>query len=502
MKKALGFCLFVALFVSGSWARKHPVPLDAKTDSAKCLECHQDKTKGAVVHSAVPMGCLSCHEVRIIKSRDKQHEDITRVKLIKASPTSQCLSCHEDLKGGPGKSKTHAPVTRNCLTCHEAHVSANKGLLVKTAAGDKKENLCLQCHDQGVNVAKGGSRHAALDMGCDSCHSTHKIGAPDKRENQFHLTQDSPALCIACHDPKEDTLKKAHHNQPIDKADCLTCHDPHQSNKPKLAQRFQHAPFASGECETCHAAAKDGKVVLTNADSRALCVTCHAEQAEQMQKATVQHPGAQGECIACHSPHASRSDRLLSPDPVKICENCHSEQAQLHKTAPFLHPAAFRDGCFTCHSGHGGQRPKLLRAEGNALCLECHSPRRSPKYDAATGTVSIFNGAVRMPGDYFARLPMLGLLNMDTAGHPTAGHPVTAAIDRGDPDKKRPMTCMSCHKPHAGASTRMFVTDTATSMPLCGRCHHGEIGGVPDAAGNPSGTPSPAPAGKSKRKKK
>ncbi len=28
-------------------AAQHPVPLDPKTDSAKCLECHEDKGKGA-----------------------------------------------------------------------------------------------------------------------------------------------------------------------------------------------------------------------------------------------------------------------------------------------------------------------------------------------------------------------------------------------------------------------------------------------------------------------
>ena len=57
MKKALGFCLLVAMFVSGSWAAKHPVSLDAKTDSAKCMECHGDKSTGAVVHPAGKAGC-------------------------------------------------------------------------------------------------------------------------------------------------------------------------------------------------------------------------------------------------------------------------------------------------------------------------------------------------------------------------------------------------------------------------------------------------------------
>ena len=91
MKKALGLGLFVALFVSGSWARNHPVPLDAKTDSAKCVECHVEKTKGKAVHSAIATGCLSCHEVRVNK-------DVTRVKLITATPVALCITCHADKK--------------------------------------------------------------------------------------------------------------------------------------------------------------------------------------------------------------------------------------------------------------------------------------------------------------------------------------------------------------------------------------------------------------------
>src|SRR6516164_153448 len=55
-------------------AGEHPVPLDPKSDTAKCLECHEDKGKGAHVHSAVALGCTSCHELRVTKNA-------TRVKL-------------------------------------------------------------------------------------------------------------------------------------------------------------------------------------------------------------------------------------------------------------------------------------------------------------------------------------------------------------------------------------------------------------------------------------
>ena len=40
-------------------AAQHPVPLDPKADRSKCLECHEDKGKGAHVHSAIQMGCTS-----------------------------------------------------------------------------------------------------------------------------------------------------------------------------------------------------------------------------------------------------------------------------------------------------------------------------------------------------------------------------------------------------------------------------------------------------------
>jgi len=489
--------LAVVFFSTSLFAAKHPIPLDPNTSADKCIECHADKTQGAYVHSAMSMGCMACHEIRVIKSHDKKHEDITRVKLIKATATGQCLTCHEDMKGSADKSTVHAPVTRNCLTCHDPHNSKYKNQLLKPAEGGKDENLCLQCHIQGLNVPKDGSRHAALDMGCATCHITHKIGEKDKRENQFHLVKDAPALCKDCHDPTDAALKKAHHNQPFGNADCLGCHDAHQSYKPKLAQLFRHAPFESGDCDTCHAEAKDGKVVLTTNSSRDLCVTCHDEQAKQIANAKAPHPGAQGECIACHSPHASQFDRLLK-DPVKVCESCHPLQAEMHRTKGRLHAAAYRDGCYTCHNGHGGENPTLLRAEGNRLCLECHSPNRRPRFDPATGALTIFNGAVRLRRDYFTSLPPLDLQAGDVMGHPLAGHPVLATIDRSDPEKKRPMTCLSCHHAHAGAFPNMLVTDTNSSMPLCGRCHNAAAPPPPNAITN---TPVPTqPAGKKKKK--
>jgi hypothetical protein len=94
-------CLVVILFIAFVLARPvfadiHPVPLDKNTDSAKCLECHEDRPKGKRPHCDHD-GLHIRHEVRV-------NRDATYVKLTKATVVP-CASSHEDkdakmIKGG------------------------------------------------------------------------------------------------------------------------------------------------------------------------------------------------------------------------------------------------------------------------------------------------------------------------------------------------------------------------------------------------------------------
>ena len=112
---------------------------------------------------ALPLS-MSCHEVRVNK-------DVTRVKLITTTPYGLCLTCHADKNAEEIKGTVHSPAVRDCLKCHDPHVADNKDQLLKATVGDAKENLCLTCHKTGLNVPEKGSRHAALDMGCQTCHA-------------------------------------------------------------------------------------------------------------------------------------------------------------------------------------------------------------------------------------------------------------------------------------------------------------------------------------------
>jgi len=460
---------FILICVPKMFAGTHPVPLEKNADSSTCIACHEDKTKGKAVHSAIAMGCTSCHEVRV-------NRDVTRVKLITTTPVALCLTCHAEKNAEQAKGLVHSPAVRDCLKCHDPHSSDNKNQLLKPAAGaTANENLCLSCHTTGMNVPDKGSRHAALDMGCDTCHTTHKVGERGSREFDFHLTKNTPALCVDCHDPKDANLQKVHQNQPFGTADCVTCHDPHQSAAPKLMAKFMHPPFADKTCEVCHAPAKDGKVVLTQANAKSLCVTCHDDKAKQIESAKVQHPGAAGDCTDCHSPHASKSPGLPKTDPVNICLGCHADQAEQAKKAVH-HQPAFGQGCATCHEPHGGERPKLLRAQGNSLCLECHGPDSQPQQLEAEHVLTIFGGKVKLPDDYYKKNKVAILPLKYGLGHPVNYHPVQDVMDPTNITKvKTQINCLTCHQPHSSAKAGLLVKDQENNMAFCDTCHKNRV---------------------------
>jgi len=465
---ALVCFLVVIVFAGRVDAAQHPVPLDPKADPSTCIACHEDKTKGKAIHSAIAMGCTSCHEVRTVKN-------ITHVKLITTTPYALCFTCHADKNAADIKGKVHPPAVRDCLKCHDPHTSDNKNQLLKPTSGDAKQNLCLSCHKTGENVPAKGSRHAALDMGCETCHTTHKTGEIGKIEFDFHLTKSPPALCIDCHDPKDANLQKAHQNQPFATANCVSCHDPHQSDAPKLMAKFVHPPFADRQCEVCHAPAKDGKVVLTQADAKSLCVTCHDDKGKQIESAKVPHPGAAGDCTDCHSPHASREPGLPKTTAVDICLGCHSDIADLGKK-PVHHQPAFVQGCATCHEPHGGGNDHLLRAKGNALCLECHGADSVPQKLEAGHMLTIFDGKVKLPEDYFTKNGVVLIKLRYGLGHPVENHPVGDVMDPADITKvKTHLACLSCHQPHASAQPDLLVKDLRNNMAFCDTCHKNRI---------------------------
>jgi len=438
----------------------HPIPISTQqaADVTFCYQCHADKNL-KYVHSVIATGtCTSCHT---FKTQDGE----TQV-ILTGSGKELCLQCHGDKDTAHAKGVMHKPVEEGCTSCHNPHSTPYKNLLVKASAGSvKKDNLCSECHEEGIKrTEKGSSYHNALDMGCETCHITHKTGPAGKKEFDHYLTKTSPALCLDCHYAADPKMKKAHSNQPIEGNDCTTCHDPHGSPAPKLLHANAHEPFAKGQCEKCHAEPKDGKIVIAEGGNRALCYNCHDKKKAQVEESRTKHPVPfmTETCTDCHDPHASVNANLLRQPQGMICANCHEKS-----TLPVRHGPYEQGQCASCHDPHGSNEPHLLRAKGNNLCRGCHV---AGQVGVVVGTKSVllpWNQRVTL-ADYDLA-PKIGLDPGGETGHPLAGHPMTGVNTLTT--ERSVISCATCHQAHTSKGDNLIPDKVADSIQLCETCH-------------------------------
>jgi predicted CXXCH cytochrome family protein len=219
------------------------------------------------------------------------------------------------------------------------------------------EDDCLQCHEE---LAKGTSVHAAVAMGCSTCHSAIDAReVPHRKKNKIGkgLSSAQPELCYGCHDQSRFTGKVVH--GAVGKR-CTGCHNPHASKNAKL---------------------------LTTAIPY-LCYACHDKAA--FTKHNVHAPVAKGQCTLCHAPHASDNASLLEKPVQRLCADCHAGKSDgRHILAGFgnnnSHPTRGRPdslkqskefSCASCHTPHSSNGKALLAIESsNAgdICLKCHT---------------------------------------------------------------------------------------------------------------------------------
>jgi predicted CXXCH cytochrome family protein len=89
---------------------------------------------------------------------------------------------------------------------------------------------------------------------------------------------------------------------------------------------------------------------------------------------------------------------------------------------------------------------------------------------ASEHLVTIFDGKVRLPEDYFAKVAHLPIKY--GIGHPVDKHPISDRMDPMDVTKvNTPLNCLSCHQPHSSAQQGLLVKDQANNLVFCANCH-------------------------------
>lgn len=178
-------------------------------------------------------------------------------------------------------------------------------LLIAGPAASQQEP-CLDCHPEKKEAKVV---HAALSMGCASCHSgTHQGEKPGPK-----LVAGIPELCFNCHDSSMVSGSVPH--PPAKDGQCLFCHSPHGSDQPALLNQPVNAL-----CSGCHDQQSSGRHVMLRFGP--------GDRHPLGGKTDPLRQGKELSCASCHRPHGSQAGRLFTGAPDRAglpCLLCHEK---------------------------------------------------------------------------------------------------------------------------------------------------------------------------------
>ena len=187
-------------------------------------------------------------------------------------------------------------------------------------------------------------------------------------------------------------------------------------------------------CAPCHNMQPDTGQLKNSAAKNNPCGSCHQRMLEQP---FVHGPEGVFQCIDCHDSKNTDPRWQVTKAEKVLCGECHIDKMDEYLQNPFVHGPVAVGHCITCHDPHASGEPAQLNAPINSLCTECH------------GTVK--------EGEHVVR------------GSKKAGHPLSKSKDPLNPE--RSMSCVSCHNPHSGKSSDLFVRNLSGRFSLCQECH-------------------------------
>ncbi len=372
-----------------------------------CFGCHADieeQTSERHRHTAFEFGeCSDCHNPHASK----------HATLLKEREADLCLSCHDEIGEELKRASVHSPARGgDCVRCHDPHASPNKGQLTQ-----RMPDLCKDCHEPVNEWLQRSRIHSPVRAGnCSACHGTHGS------ENERLLRRSVPELCLDCH-RRGSGFASAHQGRDVSKADCVACHDPHASNRRGLLRANQHAPFAGGQCNTCHPALANQGSFAVGENIKELCIRCHRGATEFEKERFHHNLDDARSCVNCHNPHASNTGSMLAAKQPILCMKCHFNTPEHGGKSQYITHNGI--DCTTCHKPHGADNRKYLKSLDVDLCLGCHE-----------------------------------------AAH-RSSHPV--GPDVIDKRTGEPVTCLSCHRLHGSGFEKYLALDP--QMDLCIQCH-------------------------------
>ncbi len=230
------------------------------------------------------------------------------------------------------------------------------------------------------------------------------------------------------------------------------------------------------------ARSQDNPYRLKDADQKKLCLACHDDFAQKLQKRFVHTPVRTGGCSGCHDPHVSSFGKLLSADPRQICIGCHD--GIIPANAKSAHKVVADGECAKCHDPHASDNPSNLVARGNDLCFLCHKDMGTAIAQAKFRHSPVEQGCLTCHGphgsDQAASLLKKALPELCLTCH-KPDSPAFVAQHMKYPVAKA--NCTSCHDPHGSNQPALLLNSVHPPVAdgSCNRCHESPDSATPFA---------------------
>lgn len=481
-----------------------------------CSECHDTEEFSASVHGAKGLECHDCHSKHEIQPVKKAFPDVANL----------CVTCHKSYSVKSYNGSIHRAKwseKKGGPTCVDCHSGATHTIRPAKLSEDELHAVCASCHPDPVKQFEESLHGLALKHGkflapnCVTCHGVHGTLAADNPRSKTYV-MNIPSLCGDCHKDgtKVSTLQTVSQRHVLEDysesihgdglfkrglivtAVCTSCHFshnilPHENSKSSInrnniaktctqchqqieavhkkvirGELWEKQPHMIPACIDCHQPHKVRRVFYDDHLADDYCLSCHENQALNMNVAgnrvslyvdsTVvrQSAHAENSCIKCHINVSVANDPVCKGSGKVDCSICHAEEVGDYQLSQ--HGKFHADGnpnapyCVDCHGTHDTERKddynsKIFARNIPTLCGKCHQEgnKAAVEYKGQQHDV-IKNYTMSIHGK--------GLLK--------SGLMVTA-------------TCIDCHTTHRElpAVDPMSSVNKENIATTCSKCHLG-----------------------------
>ena len=265
--------------------------------------------------------CKACHTAQFETFSQTMMGKIFLFNARNEKERQACESCH-----GPGSNHVAAGGGRGVGGLVSFRKDAGESAKVQN-------EVCLSCHQRGIQTYWDASPHAGRGIACVNCHTIMEKTSPKYQlakvgdKTVFFNKQAQTEVCLQCHLQRKAQLQRSSH-MPLreGKITCTDCHNPHGTPNPS-------------------------QLIQTSVNEN--CYTCHTERRGPF---LFEHPPVFDNCTNCHDPHGSVNERLLKVRVPRLCNECHNSTHGLRNGPNAYY--FFNRSCTNCHSQiHGSNNP-------------------------------------------------------------------------------------------------------------------------------------------------